>query len=280
MASRNERRHLRPQSNVCLEGVAAALLDERDRVVWWSRTAHEILGWTVEEMVGRPVRELLVEPDADTHHRAGRAVRRVRLRHCSGQLVEVAIRLVDADGSSQRLVLMLVPGVPASWERDRDVARALLAQDGIAVAQFDMDLRVVRTNAAMEALRPDGAEDDWLCHLVARDGTGTSREAFEQVALTGTPVAARKYDVGPRGTAAVLNLSCFLVDDFFGIPMGVMVEAERIIEPENLRLGNAYRQAFEIGESLDVVQVAQDLTTVLVPALGDLATVDFPDDVL
>ena len=52
-------------------------------------------------------------------------------------------------------------------------------------------------------------------------------------------------------------------------------------ERENARrLADAYRSAFEIGGSLDVVRTARELVEVLVPAFGDLVSVDFPDDVL
>ncbi|MCZ0983265.1 hypothetical protein O1L60_41205 [Streptomyces diastatochromogenes] len=103
--------------------------------------------------------------------------------------------------------------------------------------------------------------------------------AFEQVAATGTPLAARVYDLGPGGGAAALSVSCFRIDDALGVPLGIMVEASRITDT-GPRLDAAYRGAFEIGQSLDVVQVARDLTRVLVPSLGDYATVDYPDDVL
>ncbi|MFF5788756.1 SpoIIE family protein phosphatase [Streptomyces sp. NPDC012693] len=270
-----------PRGGSALQCVATAMLDERGRVTWWSRAARQLLGWTAEEMAGEPVSSLLVEPP-DQPGRPGTpsVPRRTRLRHRSGQPVEADLLVAEADGAAERLVLLLPPGGAGGWDQDRDVARTLLAQDGVGVAQLDMALRLVRTNAALEALRPEGGDDDWLCRLTAQDGGDPARTAFEQVAATGTPFAGRVYDLGPEGGEAALSLSCHRIDDAFGMPVGVMVEAARVSAAGPTRLSDTYRQGFEIGDSLDVVQVAQDLTAVLVPALGDYAFVDFPDDVL
>ncbi|WP_369148964.1 SpoIIE family protein phosphatase [Streptomyces sp. R44] len=267
----------RAEGGSALKGVAAALLDAHGRVVWWSRTARWLLGWSGEEVAGRSARDVLGE--VETYPESSAGVRRVRLRHRAGHVVEADVRVSEAEGSDARLVLMRLPGEPGGWDQERDIARALLAQDGIGVAQYDMAGRLVRTNAAMEALRPPGAGDDWLDGLAARDGGGSARAAFERVAATGTPLAARVYDLGSDGGAVALSMSCFRIDDVLGAPLGIMVEASRVTGT-GPQLDAAYRGAFEIGQSLDVVQVAQDLTRVLVPALGDYATVDYPDDVL
>ncbi|MEU8518836.1 SpoIIE family protein phosphatase [Streptomyces sp. NBC_01216] len=275
-----DRPGLRAQGGSALEGVAAALLDEHGRISWWSRTGQEILGWTGHEVTGRPLRELLAESGPDDFPGVAAGVRRVRMRHRSGRSLEVDVRLTDADASPGWLVLMLAPGGPHDWDRDRDLARALLAQDGIGITQLDMELRPVRTNAAMDALRPVGAGDDWLDGLTARDDGGNARTAFEQVSVTGMPFVGHVYDSGPPGGPSALALSCFRTDDILGMPVGVVVEAVRVTEPGPLRLTDAYRRAFETSGSLDVIQVAQDLATILVPALGDFATVDYPEDVL
>ncbi|MEU2655055.1 SpoIIE family protein phosphatase [Streptomyces sp. NPDC007325] len=268
----------RPRGGSPLAGVAAALLDADGRVVWWSRAAQRLLGWTGEEMTGRPAREVLGEVPEPGDPTAGR---RVRLRHRSGRVVEADVRVSGADGSAERLVLALAPDEACGWDQDRDIARALLAQDGIGVAQYDITGRLVRTNAAMEALRPPGAGEDWLVRLAARDGSGTAGAAFEDVAATGVPLAGGVYEPVPAGGSSALSLSCFRVEDVLGTPRGVMVEASRVAEAgPGQRIDAAYRGAFEIGQSLDVVQVARDLTRVLVPGLGDHATVDYPEDVL
>lgn len=283
MGSRNEAGHAeRPMSVSPLDSIAAALLDAEGGISWWSRAAHELLGWTGQEVARHPAQRLLVDPDDDSFCRTERAiVHRTRLRHRAGHVVKADIHIAGAKDSDERLVLALPPEGPGSCHQDRDIARALLAQDSIGVAQFDMDMGLVRTNAAMDALRPRNAEDNWLCRLVARDGGGEARADFGHVAATGASVAARIYGLGTDAAASsALSLSCFRIDQALGVPVGIMVEATRVPETGPTRLGDAYRNAFDIGQSLDVVQVAQDLTTVLVPAMGDYAAVDYPDDVL
>ncbi|MCB5167334.1 SpoIIE family protein phosphatase [Streptomyces bambusae] len=267
----------RSQRGSVLGSVAAALIDAHGLVVWWSRAAQRLLGWTGEEVAGRPARAFLGEEEPCPGPSG--AVLRRRLRHRSGRVVEADVRICGADGPAERLVLMLTPGERDGWDRNLDIARALLAQDGIGVAQYDMAGQLVRTNTAMELLRPEGAGGDWLGRLTARDGGGTARTGFEQVAATGRPLSARVYDLAPGGGAAALSVSCFRINDPCGVPVGTMVEASRVTD-KDFRLDLTYRQAFEIGQSLDVVEVARDLTRVLVPALGDLAAVDYPDDVL
>ncbi|MFF1510186.1 SpoIIE family protein phosphatase [Streptomyces sp. NPDC058326] len=278
---REQRPDAPPRVLSALESVATAMLDEHGRVTWWSRTAQRLLGWTGEEMAGQQASRLLVEPGNSGYRSASTVPRRARLLHRSGRPVEADLLVAEADGAAERLVLVLPPGGPGRADQDADVARALLAQDGIGVAQFDMDLRLVRTNTTLEALRPEGVGDDWLCGLRARDGSGDARAAFELVAATGTSVASRVYDLDRSGGGAALALSCFRIDDALGMPVGVMVEAARVADAGSPRRhADAYRQAFEVGESLDVVQVAEDLTSILVPALGDHAMVDYPDAVL
>ncbi|WP_215102687.1 SpoIIE family protein phosphatase [Streptomyces sp. McG3] len=281
MGSRDEAGHAdRPSRASPLDGLAAALLDAEGGITWWSRAAHELLGWTGQEMARRPARWLLADAEDDFCRTERAVVHRTGLRHRAGHVVEADIHIAGAGDSDQRLLLALPLEGPDSCHEDRDIARALLAQDSIGVAQFDMRMRLVRTNAAMDALRPRDAEDGWLCRLVARDGGGTARAAFEHVAATGSSVAARVHALGHDAAASALSLSCFRVDGALGVPVGVLVEATRVPETGPARLGDACRTAFDIGQSLDVVQVAKDLTAVLVPALGDHAAVDFPDDVL
>ncbi|MFD3568652.1 SpoIIE family protein phosphatase [Streptomyces sp. NPDC058667] len=171
------------------------------------------------------------------------------------------------------------PDGPAGWDQDTAFARAVLSQDGIAVAELDMDLRVVRANAAYDALRPEGCGEDWLRDLPGPGLRGTVREFMALVAQTGSPVIAAEY---PFEGDRVLSLTCIRVDGPLGAPVGIAIAAIEVTERYRAqqRLSTAYRNAFEIGGSLDVVHSARDLVAVLVPALGDLACVDFPDDVL
>ncbi|MFD0427963.1 PAS domain-containing protein [Streptomyces zhihengii] len=172
-------------------------------------------------------------------------------------------------------------GRAGGWDQDSALARAVLSQQSIAVMELDMDLRPVRTNGAYAAMRPGGAGDDWLLEVTGTGAHGTVRAFMARVAETGTPVVAAEYPLGPEGSDRMVS-SPASASPTLGAPVGIAIAAVEVTERHRAqrRLSAAYREAFEIGGSLDVVHSARDLAAVLVPALGDLAFVDFPDDVL
>ncbi|MFF8808271.1 SpoIIE family protein phosphatase [Streptomyces omiyaensis] len=291
------------------EGPAALLVDARGHVTWWSRAAEELLGRPGPEIAGRPAPEVLGTPLPGTAPGPATAVHRVRLRTGTGGtggtgetggsddgFVDVDVVLLPGpDGgtwllagrwsTTARTGHPARAGAPArDADPDRTLARSLLNQRRLGVAEFDAELRMVRSNAALETLRPAGADTgaEWLYGLTDADGDRTVREILQQVASTGMPVVGADFRAVATGSDPVLSLACFPLEDEDGTRMGVAVVAT---EPAarlraHHRLTDAYRRAFEIGESLDVVRAARDLVDLLVPALGDLACVDFPDDVL
>ncbi|WP_181860946.1 ATP-binding SpoIIE family protein phosphatase [Streptomyces diacarni] len=283
-----------PDDSPGFDGVAAALVDEDGRITWWSRAAGRLLGWSGAAIAGTPARDLvashaptLVGPHAPagapSGSREAETIRRLRLRHRAGHLVPATVRLLAADGAQGTLAVAVAEDVVGPGPAPGPMlVRALLEQDRVPVAQFDMGLRVVRTNAAFEELRPEGAADDWLTRLPSVEGDGVAREAMAQVAQSGTVVAASEYGLGPPGSEVGLFLTCLRVDGPLGEPLGVVVTAREATPRQRARrrLGKAYERAFHLGSSLDVVHSARDLAQVLVPGLGDLASVDFPDDVL
>ncbi|MEU9861473.1 SpoIIE family protein phosphatase [Streptomyces sp. NPDC047971] len=268
-------------SLAALDGVAAALVDERDRVTWWSRAANELLGWSADEVVGRAARDLLgphapspARTDAPDRPHLG------RLRHRSGRYVDVELRVLHPQGSSGALILAAPPGPARGWGDDSALASALVKQDRLGVALLNLDLRLVRTNPAFQRLsRREG--EKWL-HALVCDDELTADGVLAEVARSGTPVVAVECHTGREDDDRLLSLTCLRLGDPLGEPVGVAVAVVEITERLRAqhRLAAAYRGAVGIGGSLDVVNSAQDLTEVLVPALGDLASVDLREDVL
>lgn len=168
------------------------------------------------------------------------------------------------------------------WDQNSALARAVLSQERIAVMELDMDLRPVRANEACAAMRPDGAGEDWLLEIPGTGAHGTVRAFMARVAATGAPVVAAEYALGPAGDDRMVSLTCIRVTDPLGVPVGVAVAAVDVTDRHRAqrRLSAAYREGFEIGGSLDAVHSARDLVAVLVPSLGELAFVDFPEDVI
>ena len=271
-----------PLPNAPSDGAAIAILDGLGRVVWWSPAAAELLGYSSEEAVGRPAQDFLAAPAPRRARRRGAApVRRVRLRHRSGASLDVDLQLLDAGRAPWSLVIAVPPSPPTGWDRDSALGRALLDQDHLPLAEFDTGLRIVRTNPAFELLRPDGAGDDWPCEPADDIGAGTVREAIGRVVSGGTPVADAEYRWRSDGSERRLSLTCFGIHDPLAALVGVGVAVtEAAVRRRDRHLTAAYRGAVEIGSSLDVVHTARDLVEALVPALGDLACVDFPKDVL
>ncbi|WP_354596370.1 SpoIIE family protein phosphatase [Streptomyces sp. JL1001] len=192
--------------------------------------------------------------------------------------VDVVFMAGEPDGGK---LLVVRPLTDARSAPDSILARSLLNQRRLGVAEFDTGLTMTRCNAALESLRPAGAGEDWLFDLREAEGGRTVREILHQVAASGTPVVGADFQYGTPGLEPVLSLACFPLDDGHarrGVAVVTTEPAARLRAHD--RLTDAYRRALEIGESLDVVRAARDLVDVLVPALGDLACVDFPDDVL
>ncbi|MFD4779299.1 PAS domain-containing protein, partial [Streptomyces sp. NPDC058427] len=268
------------ESGAGLNRAAAALLDDRARICWWSSAAADLLGWTGDQVTGRPARRLLApgRGKASAHGGTGRT----RLRHSSGRLIEADVRLMGSDTPGTTLVVAEPAGTPEGWDQDSVLARSVLAQDDIAIIECDMSLRVVRSNAACDLLCPEGAGDDWLVELPGAGIHGTVREFMARVAETGMPVIAAEYPFGELGSDRMLSLTCIRVSDPAGAPLGIAMAAIEVTGRHRAqqRLSTAYRSGLGIGGSLDLVHSARDLVAVLVPALGDLANVDFPDDVL
>ncbi|QMU69664.1 SpoIIE family protein phosphatase [Streptacidiphilus sp. P02-A3a] len=267
-----------PSSSTPFDGAAAALVDEVGRIVWWSRAAAELLGRSEEEAVGRSALDFLAAPVPRTALRPGAPARRTRLRHRSGALLEVELQVLP--GTPWSLVIAVPTGLPAVWTGDAALARALFEQDRIPVAEFDTGLRLIRTNRAFELLRPEGAPDDWPTDL-ASSGEGTVKDAIARIVDGGTSTAGAEYLWRSAGSKRILPLTCFAIRDSLGALTGVAVAVTEATDRRRDRgRADADRSGAEVGSSLDVVHNARDLVEALVPALGDLVAVDFPDDVL
>jgi len=280
--------HTAPSSSAPLAGAAAALVDDAGRIVWWSSAAAELLGRSDGEVIGRPARDLLAAPGPGPAPASGPApaprsgdasVHRARLRHRSGALLEVDLRLLA--GAPWSLVVAVPARPPAAWDGDSALARALFEQDRIPLAEFDTNLRLIRSNPAFELLRPDSAAADWPAELAGSGSDGTVRAALARIVDGGTSTAGAEYLWRSAGSKRMLPLTCFAIRDPLGALTGVAVAVTEATDRrrDRSRTG-AEPGGAEVGSSLDVVHNARDLAEALVPAMGDLVAVDFPDDVL
>ncbi|MFF1904521.1 SpoIIE family protein phosphatase [Kitasatospora sp. NPDC058218] len=265
---------------------ATAVVNAEGAVAWWSKEAAGLFGVPADLAIGRPAAELLGHPLP-----AGAIpVEGARLRPANRAPLAADLRLLPADTPAAGALLMITSR-PAGTSRDQDtlLARALLHQDRVATAYLDTRLHLVRVSPAFDALLltglgTDRSGADWLERLRTPEGSA-ARAACAGAAADGTSVVGAEYHLQSGGGPRVFSLTCLPVDgpdDPEGRPAGVVVVLVELTgrSGTRLNLAEAYRRAAEIGSSLDVVAGARELVDILVPALGDLAAVDFPDAVL
>ncbi|MEV5177230.1 SpoIIE family protein phosphatase [Streptomyces flaveolus] len=273
-----------------LDGPATAVLDARGRVVGWSAAATEILGFTATEVCGNPIMTLLAqapEPDGPARTRSrGSATRgRALVRHRSGGTVDLAFRVVDLAGTSERLVLAAPVHWTADWERGTALLHALLGQNRIGVALHGADLRVLRTNITPEMFGgPAPPEGGRLAEMMCPQDVKDAEAALREVLDTGAPLVGRKLHTrSPQvpGRQWCLSLSAVRLEDAQGSPMGVVALLTDATGQWRARrdLELRHRASDVIGTSLDVKRTAQQLVDVLVPTLGDIAWVELAEAV-
>ncbi|WP_432197474.1 SpoIIE family protein phosphatase [Streptomyces sp. bgisy027] len=274
-----------PGSAFSLSGMAAVLVDEEGTVLRWSRTATELVGRTAAEVCGRPIRTLFPEAD-DGGSLAPRSTPwspptgRVTLQHRSGRRIEVVLHALPLDGSAELLILASpAPGV-ADWEQSASFLHSLLAQDRIAVRIHDTGMNVVRTNATSAIC--DGPRPGLAPRLRDAISTEHTEAVLRRVLETGRTVIDQTQRMrSPRepGSQSFFSLSAFRLEDAAGRPTGVAAMVTESKQPRR-HVDLRHEAATRIGGSLDITRTAQDLADVLVPALGDLTSVDLAEAVL
>ncbi|MGP4083740.1 SpoIIE family protein phosphatase [Streptomyces sp. KR55] len=263
---------------------ARAVIDRDGTVTEWGEGARRLLGWTADEVVGRPAAQL-VEGTAPAL-RTPRCDGTLTLRHRDGRTVSVWLlahrRQPPDSGTDDWLVV-----TPLEGDRDRPaddpLEKASLLQTPCAVAIHDERLRVYRINADMAAMiglpeervrglrvteflaRPQGEEIEQQLHHVLTTGQG--HDVHTHVPMgDGGRVDARLARMAP-------------ITDAAGRVCGVCVAAhdftEQYLARERLRLVN--EASVRIGTTLDVIRTAQELADVCVPTLADFVSVDLLD---
>ncbi|MGW3730076.1 PAS domain-containing protein, partial [Streptomyces sp. NPDC000851] len=264
------------------ECVAAAVLDDRGTVLRWTGAAKDLTGFTAEEVCGRPVQELVVGLPDELHGATETpASGRVRLGHRSGDIIDVTFRISAVEGSAEFVVLAAPAHHVADREQGAALLRALSSQDRVTIALHDTDLATVQTNAAPGT--PDGRRvqpGTRLCDVLCASDAEELEAVLRQVLETGAPVIRRNQHVSWRDEPTrrrALSLSAFRLEDARGRPTGV---AALYVDGDRVQHLDLTRELAErVGSSPDVVQSAQALADLLVPAFGDLVTVDLAQSV-
>ncbi|CAL9346285.1 hypothetical protein SUDANB105_00376 [Streptomyces sp. enrichment culture] len=262
---------------------ARAVIADDGTLTDWNEGARQLLGWTADEVVGRPAARLVEGSVPETP--GGRWVGTVTLRHRSGGTVSVwllAHHQVPPDGPGQWLVVTpLEPGGPHS--PDDPLESAALVQSPCAVAVYDERLRLRTQNDAMTEVTGLPGELVKGLRLSEIGGKPQSEElerCLLQVLTTGQAQDVQTYmRAGGEDRAHAWLARMAPVTDAEGRVHGVCLAAHDVTDNylARQRLHLVNEASVRIGSTLDVTRTAQELADVCVPALADFVSVDLLD---
>ncbi|MFJ5775504.1 SpoIIE family protein phosphatase [Streptomyces sp. NPDC093094] len=267
------------------EGATArAVIAENGTLTSWNEGARRLLGWTEEEVLGRPARDLVA--DAAPQVRDDRWYGSLALRHRDGRTVAVWLlahhQWRPGAGSAHWLVVAPLER-PAPRPPGDPLEVSLLAQTPCALAVYDEHLRLHSVNDAMA--RTLGLPHEEIRGLRPSEVGGKPQsEELEKSALevlsTGLPRELQTHmPSGGRKQAHAWHARITPVVDGAGQVRGVCMAThdftDNYLARERLQLVN--EASVRVGTTLDVTRTAQELADVCVPALADFVRVDLLD---
>ncbi|MDH6219566.1 SpoIIE family protein phosphatase [Streptomyces pseudovenezuelae] len=284
-----------PMANLSERGATGEtgviLLDRAGVVRRCSGTAAELLGYTVAEVCGRPITTLLEDPSQPTRSVAAGALPftshgTTLFRHGSRGPVELTVAQVPLDGSSEVALIVTPASEAGMWEQSSAFLHALLTQEQLGIVLFDTGLTVARTNGTpgMDGW-PHLHAGDHLADVISTEDANEAETRLRRVLETGVAQVSGEQRMRARDASKQersFSVSAFRLEDGHARPTGVA--ALFIDNTEQWRARRrtevSHQASDRIGASLDVTRTAQDMASVLVPALGDMATVEIVDSVL
>ncbi|MCZ7417822.1 MULTISPECIES: SpoIIE family protein phosphatase [unclassified Streptomyces] len=277
-----------------LSSLAAAVVAEGHTVESWSETARELLGWTAEEVCGRPVRELLADPEDWARVReqcVGTSWEgEVVLRHAAGHELPVGVRVIllrAAGAAPSHLVFAARAEHLSRWRQNYSLVEGLFAQERIGLALFDPELRIVRTNLPLLPYTglPGDVAGLRLKALLQPSDAAALEEWLQIIMTTGEPVLGANLRlrtlVDPR-VGRLLSVSGFRLRSTSGRLMGAAAAFTDVTEHEEAgrRLDLLHRATAVLGSELSVTRTTEDLAGVLAPAMADCVVVGLAEEVL
>ncbi|MFD9125242.1 SpoIIE family protein phosphatase [Kitasatospora sp. NPDC059571] len=273
-----------------LDGVAGALVDGGGRIVGCTATAEELLALPARVLCGRPIRDLLAEPEGwpDPDGVQGTWDGRAVVRTGDGRPVSLDLRVLSLHGAPQDgpdAIRQVVLGAPSStadrWKQDQAFTRELFLQDRFGLAVFDTELRVVRTNTHLLPYTgvPPTLSGLRLADFLQPEDAVAVEAHLREVLETGRPlVLAEEFArtvVDPR-SGRMMAISAFRLQDTDSAVIGLTVLFNDITEQYRARqrLALLHRATAAAGGSLSVTGTAEELAGALVPDIADVAVVD------
>ncbi|GAU70161.1 putative protein kinase/phosphatase [Streptomyces sp. NBRC 110611] len=287
---------------------ATAVLDARDLVVGWSPAARRLLGYSPEEIIGRPLKTFLPAaeaagpvwsegpPEASLSGSEPRTA-----RHRDGRLLPVAVTVCPLSvaarapaGTPARILVAARLDAQQVWESQQAMLEGLATQSPVGLGIYDRDLRLTWANSAFvkeiglplreflgtraEELYPDG-------EFVTEGYPHTLDAVMGQVLDSGEPVLDLHF-VGQQpsdpGPDHVWSCSYYRLHDAGGQVIGVCEDAFDITAryQAQRRLNLLVAAGTRIGTTLDMTVTAREMTEVAVPDFAATVTVDLVRSVL
>ncbi|WP_328887083.1 SpoIIE family protein phosphatase [Streptomyces sp. NBC_00316] len=281
--------------------LAAVVLDDRGRIVFWSPQADELFGYSAEEALGKYAARLLVdEQDLETVIELFARVLEsgepwagsFPIRHKDGvtRLVEFRnTRLQDEQGSLYALGIATDQGTLNRVEQNLSLSMRLVSQSPFGLGVMDTDLRFVLVNPVLA--RIDGLPPAVLAGRPASTALPFLNEAsiesdMREVLSTGVPLLDRFVagrSLGDPGIDHAWSVSFYRLEDPGGRVLGLATSVVDVTEQHRAaadaararrRLALIADASVRMGTTLDLEQTARELAEVCVPEVADLATVD------
>ncbi|MEV8553588.1 SpoIIE family protein phosphatase [Streptomyces glaucescens] len=259
---------------------ARAVIDDAGTVTQWNEGARRLLGWTADEVVGRPAARLLAGPAPEVSGPSCHGT--VTLRHRDGRTVAVWLlahhRPPADDGPADWLVV--TPLEPAPRSPDDPLNAASLVQSPCAIAVYDEHLRLHTLNDAMArviGVPPERVQGLRISELGGKPQNEELERHLLQVLGTGQAQDVQTYlRSGGEDRAHAWLARMAPVTDTEGRVRGVCLAAHDITENHRARqrLHLVNEASVRIGSTLDVTRTAQELADVCVPVLADFVSVD------
>jgi PAS domain S-box-containing protein len=263
----------------------------------WNRGAERLYGWRAEEVIGRPLREVLrSEMDSATRTRAYQQIEasgfvraEAAIRDRQGKLltvegINVALRAEDGAVTGYLSIHRDMTERRQAGEALRDSEerfRAIFEHAAVGVAQVALDGTILRANPYLADLTGYTVEE--LAQQNVRDITHPDDMAeqrrymaqLEQGELT--HYALEKRYRRKNGGVTWVNLSTSIVRDrVTGRPLYYISAIENINERKEAeaRLRFLAQASLELVSSLDYRQALQPVAALVVSQLADWCTID------
>ncbi|MGW7665916.1 SpoIIE family protein phosphatase [Streptomyces sp. NPDC054775] len=276
---------------------AIAMIDAEGTVVGWTTTAQRLVGYPAAEVVGRPVSTVLpltrrtLREWSSTEQCLARGgwSGTSTVRHRDGHALKASMRISLLRGQDREIhwlvsgtdITSLSPVATTGWVRD-----SLLTRTPIGIVVRDRDLHCAWANDAME--QQDGVCCDQRLGRRPTDalpGTDTERlEGVMRQVLDSDVTAVHEYRAWPPTDPCrehAIAASYFCLRDADGRAMGVCCMSVDITAAQRARerLAILSEAGTRIGNSLDVMQIGQELADIAVPLLADYVNVDLAESI-